>query len=65
MKKAFVSVLLAVSLLSACSNQNIEIDHPTTPPTESVQKTIKPSEANRNFNSAGTQIADVISCSVS
>ena len=44
MKKAFVSVLLAVSLLSACSNQNIEIDHPTTPPTESVQKTIKPSQ---------------------
>ena len=24
MKKAFVSVLLAVGLLSACSNQNIE-----------------------------------------
>ena len=44
MKKAFVSVLLAVGLLSACSNQNIEIDHPTTPPTESIQETIKPSE---------------------
>ena len=44
MKKAFVSVLLAVGLLSACSNQNIEIDHPTTPPTENVQEAIKPSE---------------------
>lgn len=44
MKKAFVSVLLAVGLLSACSNHNIEIDHPTTPPTENVQEAIKPSE---------------------
>ena len=46
MKKAFVSVLLAVGLLSACSNQNIEINHPTEPPTEAIHEVTKPTEVS-------------------
>ena len=46
MKKAFVSVLLAVGLLSACSNQNIEINHPAEPPTEAILEVTTPTEVS-------------------